>query len=129
MSIQVPLSYHFPTAFAVENSFVDITRWHRCTGLMSFSKQISHLNLNVFLRLPKHFLDVKKGKAKIEEEWATESWLTVQQVCELLSISKSTFYKWRMMGNAPQAKRLPNGDLRIRQDWLGHFMSNLPEGI
>lgn len=49
-------------------------------------------------------------------------WLTTAQVCELLEVSPSTFAKWRTKRVAPQAKRLPNGELRFREDvvfdWL-----------
>jgi predicted DNA-binding transcriptional regulator AlpA len=70
---------------------------------------------------------VKKQINLRDEHGTTHRWLTVPEVCDFLSISKSTFYKWRMLGIAPLAKRLPNGDLRIRQDWLNEYMSELPE--
>jgi predicted DNA-binding transcriptional regulator AlpA len=77
--------------------------------------------------LPRHIAKMKNKKS-ISQEWVSQKWLTVKEVCEFLGISKSTFYKWRQLNIAPQTKRLPNGDLRIREDWLGAFLENLPEG-
>jgi len=54
-------------------------------------------------------------------------WLTMDEVCESLSISYNTWAKWRQRGVAPQARRLPNGQLRTREDWLAEFMDDLPE--
>ena len=56
-------------------------------------------------------------------------WLSVQQVCECLGVSTSTFYKWRASRKGPRTKRLPNGELRVRQDWLNDFMDDLPEEV
>ncbi|MEU3597971.1 helix-turn-helix domain-containing protein [Streptomyces sp. NPDC006798] len=48
--------------------------------------------------------------------------LTVDDVCDELRISRSTFYDWRQKGRAPRCIRLPNGTLRIRrtdfENWL-----------
>ncbi|MFI0452159.1 helix-turn-helix transcriptional regulator [Actinomadura sp. 6N118] len=47
--------------------------------------------------------------------------LTVDQVLEELGgISRRTFYRWREIGHAPDAIRLPNGELRI---WRSELMS------
>ena len=69
---------------------------------------------------------MKKSKLNVDE-WVGQKWLTVKEVCEILAISKSTFYKWRQVDRAPQTRRLPNGDLRIREDWLSVFLADLPE--
>jgi predicted DNA-binding transcriptional regulator AlpA len=41
---------------------------------------------------------------------------------ELVGVSRRTFNRWREMGTAPQAIKLPNGQLRMRQgdveSWL-----------
>ncbi len=48
--------------------------------------------------------------------------LTVAEVCAELGIARSTFYDWRQARKAPRCIRLPNGDLRVREqdleDWL-----------
>ena len=55
------------------------------------------------------------------------SWLTVTEVCRLLGISRSTWDKWHATGRAPRAKKLPNGSLRTREDWLSLWIDDLPE--
>ncbi|MYW04500.1 helix-turn-helix domain-containing protein [Streptomyces sp. SID3343] len=52
--------------------------------------------------------------------------MTVKEVCaELKGISRRTFYRWRELGKAPAAFKLPNEELRIwRSDftaWLNHL--------
>jgi len=69
---------------------------------------------------------VMKAK-EIAPPLANLRWLTTNEVCEHLSISYNTWAKWRQRGVAPQAKRLPNGQLRTREDWLAEFMDDLPE--
>lgn len=127
MTTVLPRSYHFQMSYAhlfIPNIF---GRWYDCTGNTSESKYPNGLNSYAFLRLPKHLPRMKHSIKSSQEFSANQIWLTVAQVCEFLTISKSTFYKWRMLGIAPVAKRLPNGDLRIRQDWLNEFMAELPE--
>lgn len=41
--------------------------------------------------------------------------LTIEELCDELQISRSTFYDWRQKGRAPRCVRLPNGALRIRR--------------
>jgi predicted DNA-binding transcriptional regulator AlpA len=45
----------------------------------------------------------------------TRKHLTIADLCEELSIARSTFYDWRAKGRAPRCIKLPNGDLRIRR--------------
>ena len=52
-------------------------------------------------------------------------WLTTQEVCDLLGVSYDTFAKWRGKGTAPRSKRLPNGSLRFRSDWVDDWMDDL----
>lgn len=45
--------------------------------------------------------------------------MTVQEILvELKGISRRTFYRWRELGQAPQAFKLPNGELRV---WRSDF--------
>jgi predicted DNA-binding transcriptional regulator AlpA len=45
--------------------------------------------------------------------------MTVEQVlAELGGISRRTFYRWRELGCAPKAMKLPNGEIRI---WRSEF--------
>ena len=129
MATVVPRSYHFQMNYAQLSKQYNFRRWYDFTGNVSESKHADYKNSYAFSSLPRHLQRVKKKINRPDELWASYKWLTVPEVCEFLSISKSTFYKWRMLGTAPIAKRLPNGDLRIRQDWLNNFMSELPEEI
>ncbi|MEW2084174.1 helix-turn-helix domain-containing protein [Streptomyces sp. NPDC005283] len=48
--------------------------------------------------------------------------MTIPQVIADLKVAPSTFYRWRQLGKAPRAIKLPNGDVRIRRSeyerWL-----------
>lgn len=79
-------------------------------------------------RLLSTIKDKMENKRNIKEN-KTYNWFSVQQVCEFIGISSSTFYKWRASQKAPRAKRLPNGELRIREDWFNDFMNDLPEEV
>ena len=58
---------------------------------------------------------------------AGRGWLTLDQVCEELQISRDTFYDWRKKGRAPKCAKLPNGSLRIRRTVLDKFMATLED--
>lgn len=79
-------------------------------------------------RLLSTIKDKMENKRNIKEN-KTYNWFSVQQICEFIGISSSTFYKWRASQKAPRAKRLPNGELRIREDWFNDFMNDLPEEV
>jgi excisionase family DNA binding protein len=51
--------------------------------------------------------------------------LTVAEVCAELGIARSTFYDWRQARKAPRCIRLPNGDLRVREDDLEKWLDGL----
>lgn len=52
--------------------------------------------------------------------------LTVRDVCDSLGgISRDTFYRWRQLGTAPPGFRLPNGELRFREDDLAQWIETL----
>ena len=55
-------------------------------------------------------------------------WLTIDEVCHIAGISRSTFYKWRNDGHGPQMRRMPNGTIRIKQEWLDEWLDHLPAG-
>jgi predicted DNA-binding transcriptional regulator AlpA len=53
--------------------------------------------------------------------------MTVREVlAELNGVSRDTFYRWRQLGVAPRAIRLPNGELRVRRSDFVHWLDNLP---
>jgi predicted DNA-binding transcriptional regulator AlpA len=41
--------------------------------------------------------------------------MDVRAFCATVGVSPDTFYRWRQLGTAPHAIRLPNGSLRITQ--------------
>lgn len=58
---------------------------------------------------------------------SSRGWLTIDEVCEELQISRDTFYDWRKKGRAPKCAKLPNGSLRIRRAVLDKFMAALED--
>lgn len=50
--------------------------------------------------------------------------LSVDDICDDLQISRSTFYDWRQKGRAPKCVRLPNGALRVRRADLDAWLSS-----
>jgi predicted DNA-binding transcriptional regulator AlpA len=58
------------------------------------------------------------------------TWLSLEDFCEELGVPRSTAYKWCAAGPAsgkfPRCRRLPNGKLRIRRDWLEEWLDGLP---
>ena len=57
----------------------------------------------------------------------SRSMLTLAEVCEELSISRSTFYDWRAKRRAPRCIKLPNGEIRIRRADLEDWLSTLED--
>ena len=54
--------------------------------------------------------------------------LTVAQVLAIFGdVSQRTFYRWRELGKAPRAVRLPNGELRIWRSELYAWLDRLRE--
>ncbi|GAA0222468.1 helix-turn-helix domain-containing protein [Actinomadura nitritigenes] len=54
--------------------------------------------------------------------------LTVAQVLEELGgVSERTFYRWRELGKAPEALKLPNNELRIWRSELMRWLCTLQE--
>lgn len=53
--------------------------------------------------------------------------LTIPQVCDELSVSRSTFYFWRQTGKAPRCIKLPNGEVRVRRSDLDAWLAACEE--
>jgi excisionase family DNA binding protein len=52
-----------------------------------------------------------------------DEWLTVDEVCAELKISRRTFDRWRALGTGPRAKRLGgSGPVRVRRSWLDQWL-------
>ncbi|MGW6462176.1 helix-turn-helix transcriptional regulator [Streptomyces sp. NPDC055078] len=50
--------------------------------------------------------------------------LTVDEVCDELQISRSTFYDWRQKRRGPRCIRLPNGSIRVRRSDLENWLTD-----
>ena len=49
-------------------------------------------------------------------------WLTVEEVCTELKISRRTFDRWRALGKGPRSKRIGgDGPVRVRRSWLDEW--------
>ncbi|MGH3194103.1 MAG: helix-turn-helix transcriptional regulator [Streptosporangiaceae bacterium] len=56
-----------------------------------------------------------------------DEWLTVDEVCSELKISRRTFDRWRALGTGPKSKRIGgNGPVRVRRSWLEEWV-NAPD--
>lgn len=55
--------------------------------------------------------------------------LTIADVCDDLSISRSTFYDWRAKGRAPRCIKLPNGEIRVRAADYEAWLDSLEETV
>jgi excisionase family DNA binding protein len=49
--------------------------------------------------------------------------LTMTEVCDLLGISRSTFYDWRQAHRAPPCVVLPNRQIRVRESQLNDWVT------
>jgi predicted DNA-binding transcriptional regulator AlpA len=50
-----------------------------------------------------------------------------QVLADLGGVSRNTFYRWRQLGRAPRAIRLPNGQLRFRRRDVQRWIDSLGE--
>ena len=50
----------------------------------------------------------------------------LNEVCTELRIARSTWEKWRQKDAGPKVVKLPNGQLRIRSDWLDTWIDEQP---
>lgn len=55
------------------------------------------------------------------------TWMTLDDVCDELGVSRSTIDKWRVTGRGPVFRRLPSGKLRIRRADYEAWLDALPE--
>lgn len=57
--------------------------------------------------------------------------MTVKEIlAELKDVSRRTFYRWRELGQAPRAFKLPNGELRVwRSDFTAWLNSREREAV
>lgn len=58
-----------------------------------------------------------------------DEWLTVDEICAELKISRRTFDRWRATGKASRCKPLPGGTLRIRRSWFDEWLKALDKDV
>jgi excisionase family DNA binding protein len=59
-----------------------------------------------------------------------DEWLTVEEVCTELKISRRTFDRWRALGTGPQSKRIGGtGPVRVRRSWLDQWLDTPDKDI
>ena len=59
-----------------------------------------------------------------------DEWLTIDEVCAELKISRRSFDRWRALGTGPKVKHLAgNGSIRIRRSWLNEWLDATDEDI
>lgn len=50
-------------------------------------------------------------------------WLTVDEVCKELRVTRRSWDRWRANGTGPPCIRLArNGPIRVRRDWLDAWL-------
>ncbi len=71
-----------------------------------------------------------KHRAVHREAAAPTHWLAIEDFCAEVGVPLSTAYKWAQAapeaGRFPRFRRLPNGRIRIRRDWLEEWLDALP---
>ena len=71
-----------------------------------------------------------KGQASQDPSRMRDEWLTVDEVCTELKISRRTFDRWRALGTGPRAEPLGgHGPLRIRRSWLDKWADGPDQDI
>lgn len=56
-------------------------------------------------------------------------WLTVEEVCRELRVSRRAWDRWRANRTGPKAVRLAgNGPIRVRRDWLDAWIEQQERG-
>jgi hypothetical protein len=59
-----------------------------------------------------------------------DEWLTVEEVCAELKISRRTFDRYRALGTGPRCEPLGgHGPLRIRRSWLDSWAEGSDQDI
>jgi hypothetical protein len=56
-----------------------------------------------------------------------DRWLTVAEILDDLGIPRRTWQRWRELGLAPEAIKLPNNELRIRRTVYEAWLADLEE--
>ena len=64
-------------------------------------------------------VNARTGRASRDPGTQRDEWLTVEEVCTELKISRRTFDRWRALGTGPRTQPIGgHGPLRVRRSWL-----------
>ena len=59
-----------------------------------------------------------------------DEWLTVEEVCDELKVSRRTFDRWRAHRTGPRCVRLAgNGPVRVKRCWLEEWLEEFGPGM
>lgn len=58
---------------------------------------------------------------------APRSFLTLDEFLTELDIPRSTFFRWKALGNAPRTYKMPNRQIRIRRTDFESWLSDREE--
>jgi predicted DNA-binding transcriptional regulator AlpA len=56
-----------------------------------------------------------------------KDFLTLAEFLTELAVPKSTFFRWKSLGEAPRTYKLPNGQLRIRRTDFDAWLASREE--
>ena len=60
----------------------------------------------------------------------SDEWLTVEEICAELKVSRRTFDRWRATGTGPKCERLGgHGPLRCRRSWFETWAETGEQGV
>jgi predicted DNA-binding transcriptional regulator AlpA len=63
---------------------------------------------------------------KTTETAKAAKFLTLEEACQEIGVSRSTMDKWRATGRCPAFRKLPNGSLRVSADVFAAWLAELP---
>jgi predicted DNA-binding transcriptional regulator AlpA len=73
---------------------------------------------------PKALAVLRTAPARLDE------WLTVEEICTELKVSRRTFDRWRATGSGPKCERLGgHGPLRSRRSWIEAWAESGEQGV
>lgn len=59
----------------------------------------------------------------VPAETSADEWLTVNELCAELKISRRSFDRWRRLGKSPRVERLAgNGPIRMKRSWVNEWL-------
>ena len=70
------------------------------------------------------------GSSRTAGNRSGSEWLTVEEVCAELKISRRTFDRWRALGTGPRTQPIGgHGPLRVRRSWLDEWAERPDQDI